>query len=111
MGESLTVSPDGPANGIMWGLDNIANIYHGPTRLYAYNAANLAPLFDSSTNPADQAGGAVKFTVPAVAGGEVFVGTANELDIYGLLATRPRGGPIPTAILQPNYARQLHRTP
>jgi len=33
----------------------------------------------------DAAGLALKFTVPTIAGGKVFVGTSNELDIYGLL--------------------------
>ena len=33
----------------------------------------------------DNPGHAAKFTVPTVAGGKVFVGTANQLSVFGLL--------------------------
>ena len=59
--------------------------------LYAYDATNVAnELYDSNQAGArDQLDAGVKFTVPTIADGEVFVGTANTLSIFGLL---PGGG-------------------
>lgn len=94
-GDSTTISANGSANGIVWDLNAFAEPYSGPAVLTAYDASNVTQLYSSASNPADQAGSAVKFTVPTVAGGQVFVGTGSELDIYGLLSRRPRHARCP----------------
>jgi hypothetical protein len=60
----------------------------GPAVLHAYDATNLAvELWNSNqaSNNRDLAGNAMKFVVPTVANGRVYVSTATEIDIYGLL--------------------------
>ena len=54
--------------------------------LHAYDAANPSrELYNSDQNKSrDQAGQAVKFAVPTVAKGKAYIGTATELDGYGL---------------------------
>jgi hypothetical protein len=81
------VSANGANNGIVWEIDNSAHDSVGPAILRAYDATNLTTeLYDSSqAGSRDTAGLALKFTVPTIANGKVFVGTSNELDIYGLL--------------------------
>ena len=94
----------GSSNGIVWAIDNTNYCIRqspgcGPAVLRAYDATNLVKeLWNSSMLPADAAGNAVKFTVPTVANGKVYVGTrgnntggvygstsvSGELDAYGL---------------------------
>jgi hypothetical protein len=103
-GATPSVSASAAQNGLVWALDNSSYCTKqssscGPTVLHAYDATDLATeLWNSSTNPGDAAGFAVKFTVPTIANGRVYVGTRGnniggvdsatstpgELEIYGL---------------------------
>jgi hypothetical protein len=103
-GATPSVSSSGTSNGIVWALDNSSyctsqSYSCGPAVLHAYDASTLsADLWNSSIMRADAAGNAVKFTVPTVANGKVYVGTrgnntggvygstsvSGELDVYGL---------------------------
>ena len=103
-GATPSASSNGTSNGIVWALNNTSyctpqSLGCGPTVLHAYNASNLtSDLWNSSMVSADAAGNAVKFTVPTIANGKVYVGTrgnntgggygsttvSGELDVYGL---------------------------
>jgi len=96
---SVSASPSG--NVIVWALDVSQYCTPpiplcGPAVLHAYDATNLSTeLWNSSQGTA--AGFAVKFTVPTVANGKVYIGTRGndtgtgvptnpgELDVFGLL--------------------------
>ncbi len=91
-GATPSLSANGAVNGIIWDIDNSAYSYklgvpQGPSVLHAYDATNVATeLYNSSqAGTRDTAGSALKFTVPTIAGGKVFVPTSTELDVYGLL--------------------------
>jgi len=87
-GASPTVSSNGSSGGIVWALDTSGadSTPAGPAVLRAYDAGNLArELFHSAQKAEDAAGPAVKLAVPTVANGKVYVGTQNELTVYGLL--------------------------
>lgn len=82
-GATPALSAAGDKNAILWVIDPAK-----PGVLHAYDASNLnTESWNSSEakNNRDQAGRGLKFTVPTVANGKVYVGTRTELDVYGLL--------------------------
>jgi hypothetical protein len=91
-GATASLSANGTVDGIIWEIDNTAYkgddpSASGPSVLHAYDATNVATELYNSTQAGtrDKAGLALKFTVPTVVGGRVYVPTASELDVYGLL--------------------------
>ena len=97
-----TISSDGVGNAIAWVLD-AANMLH------AYDARNLGnELYNSNQNAArDAMGRYVKFTVPMVANGKVYVGTQNSLIVYGLLP----GAAVPLAVTNAASAQRDRAAP
>ena len=86
-GPTPSVSANGNANAIVWALQNGAWSTNGQTILHAYDATNLQNEFYNTNQNAtrDAPGAAVKFTVPTVANGKVFLGTQSQVSAYGLL--------------------------
>jgi len=81
-----SVSSNGNTNGIVWTLATDAYESNGPAVLRAYDASNVShTLYASNVRSGDSPGGAVKFSVPVVVNGKVYVGAAGRLSVYGLL--------------------------
>jgi len=87
-GAGISISSNGTTagTGILWALNSTQHD-SGPAILYAYDATNISSMLYSSTQNAtrDTPGTAVKFTVPTISNGKVYVGTSTSVDVYGLL--------------------------
>jgi hypothetical protein len=91
-GATPAISANGTTNGIVWAVDS--SNYGGmgppsaPAILHAFDATNVVSELYNTTQvqSRDVMGNAVKFVVPTIANGKVYVGTQTELDVYGLLS-------------------------
>jgi hypothetical protein len=80
-----SVSANGTNNAIVWVIEQRM----AGAVLYAYDARNVAnELYNSSQNTTLDGG--IKFSVPTIADGEVFVGTVDTVSVFGILP-----GPAP----------------
>ena len=90
-GGTPVISASGNSGGIVWVMERVEDpdILPGtlPAVLHAFDATNLSSeLYNTTEAPAgrDTAGPSVKYQVPTVVNGKVYVGTQTELDVYGL---------------------------
>jgi chitodextrinase len=91
-GATPAVSSQGAStNGIVWALNTNKNDTpngfgtSGPAVLFAYDAATLAKLYSSPTSGAGAAVNAIKFVVPTIANGRVYVAGNGAITVFGLL--------------------------
>jgi hypothetical protein len=103
-GATPAISANGNTNGIVWSIDSSQygspGPGPGPAVLHAHDASNVSKELYNSTQAQspvnrDRAGNAVKFSVPIIANGKVYVGATNEVDVYGILNGGTPAGAIP----------------
>ena len=91
-GPGTSTSSLGTTNGILWAIEADSYDTGGISILKAYDATNLATEFYSSDQVPrrDSAGPAVKFAVPTITNGKVYVGAGGQVDVYGLFNSEPQ---------------------
>jgi hypothetical protein len=95
VGSTPSVSANGTSNGVVWSIERKDILSASPgnhtATLYAYNATDVATeLYNSGQQQSrDATGCGNKFQTPTIANGKVYVGTQNELDVFGLLPKSP----------------------
>jgi hypothetical protein len=85
-GPTPSISANGNHGGIVWIIQADGYVDGSSEILRAYDATDLQEeLYNSNENPRrDNPGGAVKFAVPTIANGKVYVGAKGQLSVYGL---------------------------
>jgi hypothetical protein len=83
-----SVSAHGAKDGIVWVVSSKG--WNSPPRsavLHAADAADIGrELWNSEQNPGrDRAGIGLRFNIPTIANGHVYIGARREVDVYGLL--------------------------
>lgn len=93
-----SISSNGNSHAIVWILQTDAYRNGGSAILYAFDATNVGnQLYSSTDNQVrDNPGGAVKFAVPTIANGRVYVGAAGQLSVFGVVPPE-----VSTPVLSP----------
>ncbi|PYM80278.1 MAG: hypothetical protein DME09_19660 [Candidatus Rokuibacteriota bacterium] len=92
-GASPSISANGASNGIVWAVQVDGYATGTPAVLHAYDAQNVSrELYNSNMAAGDQLESGVKFGVPTIVSGKVYVGTQSTLAVFGL-ASSPLGAP------------------
>jgi hypothetical protein len=89
IGATPMVSANGLRDGVLWVLHSRAwNADDTNAVLFAFDALDSSRLlYASEQNPSrDRAGLAVRFNIPVIINGHVYVGAKREVDVYGLLS-------------------------
>jgi hypothetical protein len=83
-GATPSISANGQTNGIVWTIELDASEH---AILHAHDAADVALELYNSSQAAhrDRIGPGVKFSVPTIANGNVYVGARRRLAVFGLL--------------------------
>ena len=109
-GSTVAISSNGTTNGIVWAVETDAYSSNGSAILRAYDATNVATLLYSSSLAGDTMGPAVKFVVPVVTNGKVYVGAQSEVDVFGII--NPANQAVPPTFNPPagSYAGSISVT-
>jgi hypothetical protein len=91
-GATPSVSANGTKDAVLWVLETDL-LYEGNEVLRAYDPTNLSTeLYDSTQNLArDNPGGSVKYAVPMIINGKVYVGSTTAINVYGSLPPQQAG--------------------
>ena len=82
LGAQAVISANGTNDAILWAIEYVAGGTSGELRAYNANEVSEPELYTTSLA---SFGGAVKFSVPTIANGKVYIGTQNKLVIFGNL--------------------------
>jgi hypothetical protein len=84
-GETPRISANGSSNGLVWVIEVTNTVNIGALHVYAADDLTQELYNSNQAGTRDLLDGGIKFSVPTVANGKVYVGTSSTLTVFGLL--------------------------